>query len=76
MPTVPPGTILGYAKNLPSYFKTNATPNVAEVLTRRDYYSKEWADTTREYQFGVYSEQCLGVYAPFCLGIICGVGNG
>ena len=75
-PTVPPGTILGYAKNLPSYFKTNSTPNVAEVLTRRDYYSKEWADTTREYQFGVYSEEVLGVYAPFCLGIIYGVANG
>lgn len=75
-PTVPPGTILAYAKNLPAYFKSNATPSVAEVLTRRDYYSKEWADTTREYQFGIYAEECLAVYAPFCLGIICGVGNG
>ncbi len=75
-PTIPPGTIIGWAKNLPSYFKTNSTPNVAEVLTRRDYYSKEWADTTREYQFGVYAEEVLGVYAPFCLGCICGIGNG
>lgn len=74
-PTVPPGTILAYAKNLPAYFKTNATPNVAEVLTRRDYYSKEWADVTREYQFGVYSEELLAVYAPFCLGIITGIAN-
>ena len=75
-PTIPPGTIIGWAKSLPSYFKTNATPNVAEVLTRRDYYSKEWADTTREYQFGVYAEEVLGVYAPFCLGVISGIGNG
>lgn len=75
-PTVPPGTILAYAKNLPSYFKSNSTPNVAEVLTRRDYYAKEWADTTREYQFGVYAEECLAVYAPFCLGVLTGVGNG
>lgn len=74
-PTVPPGTILAYAKNLPPYFKSNATPNVAEVLTRRDYYSKEWADVTREYQFGVYSEECLAVYAPFCLGVICGIAD-
>jgi hypothetical protein len=74
-PTVPPGTILAYAKSLPSYFKTNATPNVAEVLTRRDYYSKEWADVTREYQFGVYSEEVLAVYAPFCLGVITGIAN-
>jgi len=75
-PTLPPGTILGYAKTLPPYFKTNATPNVAEVLTRRDYYSKEWADVTREYQFGCYSEEVLAVYAPFCLGVITGIGNG
>lgn len=74
-PTVPPGTLLAYAKTLPPYFKTNATPNVAEVLTRRDYYSKEWADVTREYQFGVYTEEVLAVYAPFCLGIIYGISN-
>lgn len=75
-PTLPPGTILGYAKTLPPYFKTNATPNIAEVLTRRDYYSKEWADVTREYQFGVYAEEVLAIYAPFCLGVITGVGAG
>lgn len=75
-PTLPPGTIIAYAKTLPPYFKTNATPNVAEVLTRRDYYSKEWADVTREYQFGVYAEEVLAVYAPFCLGVITGIGNG
>lgn len=75
-PTLPPGTIIGYAKNLPTYFKTNATPNVAEVLTRRDYYSQEWPLTTREYQHGVYTEEVLSVYAPFCLGIINGIGNG
>jgi len=75
-PTLPPGTLIGYAKTLPPYFKTNATPNIAEVLTRRDYYSKEWADVTREYQFGVYTEEVLAVYAPFCLGVICGIANG
>jgi len=75
-PTLPPGVILGYAKTLPPYFKTNATPNIAEVLTRRDYYSKEWADVTREYQFGVYCEEVLAIYAPFCVGLITAVGAG
>lgn len=75
-PTLPPGTMVGYAKTLPSYFKTNATPNVAEVLTRRDYYSQEWPLTTREYQHGVYTEEVLALYAPFCFGIITGIGNG
>ncbi len=75
-PTLPPGTILAYAKELPSYFKTADTPVVAEVLTRKDYYSQEYAITTREYQFGTYCESALALYAPFCVGLINGVGNG
>ncbi len=75
-PTIPPGTILGYAESLPPYFKSNATPVVAEVLCRRDYYSRDWADTTREYQFGTYAETVLAVYAPFCLGVITGIADG
>jgi hypothetical protein len=74
-PTIPPGTIVGYAKTLPIYYKSNSTPNVAEVLTRRDYYAQEWPLTTREYQYGVYSEQVLAVYAPFSVGIITGISN-
>ena len=75
-PTLPPGTIFAYSESLPAYFKTNSTPTVAEMLCRRDYYSRDWADVTREYQFGVYCEQVLAVYAPFCLGIITGIKNG
>lgn len=75
-PTMPPGTILFYAKDLPPFYKTSDTPIVAEVLTRKDYYSQEYAITTREYQFGTYCESALAVYAPFCLGLITGVGNG
>lgn len=75
-PTLPPGTILAYSESLPAYFKTNSTPTVAEMLCRRDYYSRDWADVTREYEFGVYVEEVLAVYAPFCLGLIMGIGNG
>ena len=75
-PTLPPGTMVAYAKSLPPYYKSNSTPNVAEVLTRRDYYAQEWPLTTREYQYGVYSEQVLAVYAPFAVGLISGIGNG
>jgi hypothetical protein len=75
-PTLPPGTILAYAKTLPAYYKSNSTPNVAEVLTRREYYAQEWPLTTREYQYGVYAEEVLALYAPFAVGIITGVGNG
>lgn len=75
-PTLPPGTMIAYAKTLPAYYKSNSTPNVAEVLTRRDYYAQEWPLTTREYQYGVYSEEVLALYAPFAVGMITGIGNG
>jgi hypothetical protein len=75
-PTIPPGTMVAYAKTLPSYYKSASVPNVAEVLTRRDYYAQAWPLTTREYQYGVYSEEVLAAYAPFCLGILTGIGNG
>ena len=75
-PTLPPGTLFGYAKTLPPYFKTNSTPTVAEVITRKEYFSKDFADTTLEFQFGVYADEVLAVYAPFCLGVITGIGDG
>jgi hypothetical protein len=75
-PTLPPGTMVAYAKSLPPYYKSNSVPNVAEVLTRRDYYAQEWPLTTREYQYGVYSEEVLALYAPFAVGLISGIGNG
>jgi hypothetical protein len=75
-PTIPPGTILAHAKSLPPYFKNNSTPAVAEVLERRAYYALEYAQTTREYQFGVYAENAgPAVYAPFALGLITGVAD-
>ncbi len=75
-PTLPAGTILLYAEELPSYFKNNETPAIAEVLCRRDYYSIDWALRTREYEFGVYAEEVLAVYAPFGLAILTGIKAG
>lgn len=75
-PTLPPGTILALSKTLPAYYKTSQTPTVAEVLERRPYYALEYAQTTREYQFGTYCESALAVYAPFALGIITGIADG
>ena len=75
-PKISPGTIFAQGKVLPQYFKANNTANISEVLARREYYTKEWADVTREYQSGVYVEEVLAVYAPFALGLITGIGNG
>ena len=75
-PDMPPGTILALCERLPVWYQSNQTPNVAEVLTRRDYYRVDWPLRTRRRDFGVYTEQVLAVYAPFGLGLLTNIGNG
>ena len=75
-PDLPPGTILAYCERLPVWYQSNETPNVAEVLTRRDYYRVDWPVRTRRREFGVYAEEVLAVYAPFGVGILTNIGNG
>lgn len=69
-PTLPPGTIIGWAENLPEQYQSNNVPNVAEVKVRQDYYQLDWPLRTRAYEFGVYAEEVLAVYAPFAMGVI------
>src|SRR5579863_9620415 len=75
-PRVPPGTVIGWAENLPIQYQSNEVPNVAEVKTRQDYYQIDWPVVTRQRQVGVYAEQALAVYAPFAMGVITNIGNG
>ncbi len=75
-PRVPPGTIIGWAENLPIQYQSNEVPNVAEIKTRQDYYQIDWPITTRQRQVGVYAEEVLAVYAPFAMGVICNIANG
>jgi hypothetical protein len=75
-PRVPPGTIIGWAENLPVQYQSNEVPNVAEVKTRQDYYQIDWPVVTRQRQVGVYAEEVLAVYAPFAIGVITNIGNG
>ena len=75
-PDLPPGTILFYSETLPTWYQSNQVPNVAEVLTRRDYYRVDWPLRTRRREYGVYTEEVLAVYAPFCVGILTNIGNG
>jgi hypothetical protein len=75
-PRVPPGTIIGWAENLPIQYQSNDVPNVAEVKTRQDYYQIDWPIVTRQRQVGVYAESVLAVYAPFAMGVITNIGNG
>jgi hypothetical protein len=75
-PRVPPGTLIGWAENLPIQYQSNEVPNVAEVKTRQDYYQIDWPIVTRQRQVGVYAEAVLAVYAPFAMGVITNIGNG
>ncbi len=75
-PNVPAGTILAYAEKLPAWYQSNEVPNVAEVITRRDYYRIDWPMTSYQREYGVYAEEVLAVYAPFAMGVITNVANG
>lgn len=75
-PNLAPGTIIFYAEHLPTNYISSNTPNVAEVLTRRDYYMIDWPLVTRERQYGVYCDEVLAVYAPFCIAVITNIIDG
>ena len=75
-PNVPAGTIIAYAEKLPAWYQNNEVPNVAEVITRRDYYRIDWPERTRAREYGVYAEEVLAIYATFGLGVITNIGNG
>ena len=75
-PDLPPGTILAFAERLPVWYQSNQVPNVAEVMTRRDYYRIDWPLRTRRREYGVYTEEVLAVYAPFGIGVLNNIGNG
>jgi len=75
-PNVPPGTIVGWAAELPIQYQSNEVPNIAEVKTRNDYYQIDWPIVTRQRQVGVYVEEVLAIYAPFAFGVISNITNG
>ena len=75
-PRVPPGTIIGWAQELPIQYQSNEVPNVAEMKIRQDYYEIEWPIVTRQRQVGVYAEEVLAIYAPFAMGVLTNIANG
>ena len=75
-PNVPAGTILAYAERLPEWYQSNEVPNVAEVITRRDYYRMDWPQITEQLEYGVYAQEVLAVYFPPATAILTNIGNG
>jgi len=73
-PAMPAGMML---------FKTNEIPYpMAEVgavnlvRCRRDYYQIEWPFVSRQYVYGVYTDEVLVCRAPLGLGVIANIANG
>jgi hypothetical protein len=75
-PDLTPGTLFAYCERLPEWYQSNEVPNVAEVITRRDYYRVDWPLRTRRREYGIYAEEVLAVYAQFAMGLITNIGNG
>jgi hypothetical protein len=75
-PDLPPGTLFAHCEKLPEWYQSNEVPNVAEVITRRDYYRIDWPLRTRRREYGIYVEEVLAVYAPFALGLVTNIANG
>jgi hypothetical protein len=69
-PTLPAGTILGWASELPGQYVNNNVPNVVEMHMRKDYYAVEFARKSRRYEFGTYAEGVLACPVPFGVGVI------
>lgn len=75
-PYAVPGTLLGWAQNLPAQYVSANVPQTCEVQCRRDYYQIPWPVVTRANEVGVYSEEVLKCYATFSLGVITNIANG
>jgi hypothetical protein len=69
-PNLAPGTIMAICETLPPWYVQNETPAVAEVLTRKDYYTEVWAKVTRRQDYGIYCQSALAIYAPFAVGVL------
>jgi hypothetical protein len=67
-PNMPAGWIFGNITHVP-YPNANV-PGVARMVTRQEYYAREWPVVTRKYQYGVYADEVLQHYVPFGMGLI------
>lgn len=64
-PNMPKGTVLGYCREIP--YPLNGVGNVAQVKTRKEYYSLQWPFKSRKFEYGVYADEVLQHFAPFSL---------
>lgn len=76
-PDMPPGTILALTDRIPGMvFPGSNLGNLWEMHVRRDYYQIDWPMRTREYETGVYAEECLVTYFPASMAVLTNIANG
>ena len=73
-PNLAPGTMFFNSAEIP--YPISGVDNVSFVRCRRDYYQIEWPVVSRQYVYGVYSDEVLVCRAPFALGVIANIANG
>lgn len=74
-PSLPYGTILFDVDNLGAAYSNSRMGETRGVFVRRDTYGIEFAQTSRKYPFGVFSEEVLAVKTPNLLAYIKGLGK-
>lgn len=74
-PYLPMGTILFDVSNLGIAYENSRLGETRGVFVRRDTYGIEFAQTSRKYPFGVFSEEVLAVKTPNIIAFIKGIGK-
>ena len=73
-PNMPDGYIFFDCEVNP--YPTANIPIARAVRTRRDYFMVAWPVVTRQWQNGIYADECLQLYVPYSLGLLSDVGSG
>ncbi len=73
-PYLPKGTIFFDVDKLQETYSNSRLGETRGVFVRRDTYGIEFAQTSRKYPFGVFSEEVLAVKTPNLIAYIKGVG--
>ena len=73
-PYLPAGTVLFDVNRLQETYANSRLGETRGVFVRRDTYGIEFAQTSRKYPFGVFSEEVLAVKTPNILYALTGLG--
>jgi hypothetical protein len=73
-PYLPAGTVLFDVNRLQETYSNSRLGETRGVFVRRDTYGIEFAQTSRKYPFGVFSEEVLAVKTPNLLFALTGLG--